>query len=915
MAAFDGNKDQPTEGLDTVLCRFRPDTTLTFVSTGYARLFGATPASLLGQRWIDWVPASARPRVWSVLAQLGPSAPYRTWTHEVCTADGELALYEWTDVALFGTDLEITEIQSVGRRVPGSGGRDAVDAAEAGQCGVEQMLRESEWRLRVIGEAMDEVVWLRTADRMLYVNPAYQRIWGRSVEELMEDPDSFLDAVHADDRERVRRALAAENAGDARFDETYRIVRPDGEVRWVHAVSFPQFASAEGPAYSVGRAQDVTEQVETGQALRRANRDLQAAERLARLGHWVSDLRDGTLTWSPVTFELCGFDIGGPPPDFDTFMARVHPEDRPRVAESQLENEPQRSRTVAEYRIVHPDGRVVWVREVAQRDHGEDGQPILRGTIQDITAMKQAQAAARRRQQELEGIFQAATSVGLVKTDLASSITEVSAGAEQLFGYRRDELIGQPVDCLHLPEERLALPEWVDRLVSEDRELVFETRLMRKSGEPFPARLFIHPIHDEDGTVVATLGVTFDISDQKAVQRQLEEANRAKSTFLNAVSHDLRTPLNALVSYAELLGDVDLTGEQRQTYTARCREAGERQMQLIDSLLDIARLQSDHLQLRRVPLDLHRLIEEQCSLLLPRAQEKGVTLEWSVADDVPGWVAGDPTRLSQVLGNLVDNAIKYTDQGRVCVRVETEGDERVAFTVQDSGPGLTEAQQQSLFNAFDRLGYDGPASGHGLGLAIAQELAKRLGDGLWVASTPGRGATFGFTADLPPSARPEWVEDALGDELPESETPGEGLHVLVAEDERTSAVVVPLRLRRLGCRVTVVERGDTALEAARQEAFDLLLLDLRMPGLNGADVARALRAEEAGRPGGQRTPTVLCTAYSREEIEQEFGLEGVDAFLAKPIREKPLRQLVNRVRRGFAPAEAEERPDGLGAEL
>ncbi|BAU58673.1 diguanylate cyclase/phosphodiesterase with PAS/PAC sensor [Halorhodospira halochloris] len=912
MATLNVNEEYPGESLDVALCRFRPDTTLTFVNAAYARLFGGGSGSLLGQRWIEWVPVSARPRVWSVLAQLGPAAPFQTYTHEVCLVDGGVMPYQWTDVALFGPDLEVTEIQSVGHPVDGGCSSDAT-AAEAATCysGGEQLLVESEWRARIISEAMEEVVWLRAGDQMLYVNSSYERIWGRSIEELMANPDSFLDAVHPGDRERIICSWAACKAGDVRFDETYRIVRPDGEVRWVHAVNSAPFASAGYTACSVGSARDVTAQIEIEQALYQANHDLRVAEQIARLGHWISDLHEGTLTWSPVTFQLCGFDVSRSPPDFDAFLERVHPEDRPKVAESQLAREPQRERTEAEYRIIHTDGRVVWVRELAQRDKGEEGQPILRGTIQDITAMKEAQATARQRQEELEGIFKAATSVGLVKTDLASSVIDVSAGAEQLFGYSREELIGQPVNCLHITEDQADLAKWVGHLVCEQRELNFETRLMRKSGESFPARLFIHPIQDEHGSVVATLGVTFDISDLKAVQQQLEDASRIKTTFLRAVSHDLRTPLNALISYVELLGNADLSREQRQNFVKRCQEAGERQAQLIDSLLDIARLQSGNIQLKRVPMELHQLLEEQCRLLLQRAQEEGLTLEWSIAEDVPGWVIGDPTRLVQVLSNLVENAIKYTDRGRVCVEVQAEGGELVGFAVKDSGPGLSEAQQQTMFNAFDRLGYDGPVAGSGLGLAIAKELAHRLGDGLWVESAPGQGSTFGFTAHLPPCAPAQKVEDKIEEQLPESNSLGQSLRVLVAEDEQTSAVVVPLRLQRLGCEVTLVKRGDAALEAARQGVFDLLLLDLSMPGLNGIEVARVLRSEEDARPGVRRVPKVLCTAYSREEIEQEFDLVEVDALLEKPIREKHLRQLISRVRLGLDPAEAGGRPYGV----
>ncbi|WP_338072307.1 ATP-binding protein [Halorhodospira halochloris] len=486
-----------------------------------------------------------------------------------------------------------------------------------------------------------------------------------------------------------------------------------------------------------------------------------------------------------------------------------------------------------------------------------------------------------------------------MKTDLNSVILEASTGAEVLFGYNREELIGRHVSLLHTDADSERLPGYVDPLCHEHQPVRMETELVRRDGSRFPALLTIHPITNSRGELVETLGVSFDISDQKRAAQELAEAVAAKTTFLNAVSHDLRSPLNALTGFVDLLTAPDLEEEQRQSYVQQCRHASGRLLELIDSLLDLSRLQAGRLKLRPAPFDLHAAIQSQCTVYRHLAGEHGLAFTCTCGlfeAGVPQWVEADATRLGQILSNLLSNAIKYTQEGGIDLRVCTGLDDRITFQVRDTGPGIPPDQQAHIFAAFDRAGYQGSRSGHGLGLAIVRELTELFGGKIALESTPGVGSTFSVTLPLTPVVAPETERDAATDMKAASpalgeETPTSPLHVLVADDEQTNVFLAQVLLEQFGCTVTTAKNGTAALEAWRTQRLDALVLDRHMPDLDGVELAKRIRAEEQTE-GCPRVPIALYTAYARSEVEAVLEGGLFDTFLGKPLDSTELRQWI-----------------------
>ncbi|WP_207124131.1 ATP-binding protein [Halorhodospira abdelmalekii] len=391
---------------------------------------------------------------------------------------------------------------------------------------------------------------------------------------------------------------------------------------------------------------------------------------------------------------------------------------------------------------------------------------------------------------------------------------------------------------------------------------------------------------------------SFWIWRQHALNQRLNKLNRTKTDFLNAVSHDLRTPLNAIIGFTDLLTDSPLTVTQRYQIEL-CRASSRTLLGLIDSLLDLSRIEAGHLALHKEPFALRVFVSEHMAMVAGQAQEKGLKLEWSVDADVPERLFGDTVRFGQVLFNLVVNAIKFTEHGYVLVRITRYNDELLQVAVEDSGPGIAPELQTRIFQSFERGTADAKRlPGAGLGLAISRELVCMMGGTLWLHSTPGEGSTFFFTAALLPENEGTVLDTQSADCRCAPTAAGEepttvGMRILVAEDDPTNTLLIQALLERCGAQPTVVEHGQAALEAWQQaeEEFDLILLDMQMPVLDGAGTVRALRAAEAeqGRP---HTPIAMLSAHTTTEVREQCLQSGADTYITKPIRLDALRELL-----------------------
>jgi PAS domain S-box-containing protein len=477
---------------------------------------------------------------------------------------------------------------------------------------------------------------------------------------------------------------------------------------------------------------------------------------------------------------------------------------------------------------------------------------------------------------------------GYVSTDTAGSILRINGTLRRWLGYEHEPLVGRRLTELFTVGGRIYNETHVApllRMQGSVRSVAVD--LLRADRTPLPVLMSSEVRVDPEGGPGVVRSTFFDASDRKAYERELlearrraEAADRAKSEFISMISHEIRTPLNALTGIAYLLAHTSLD-EKQQKYVRTLRSSTQSLLTLVNEVLDLSKLESGRLSVEQRPVDLRRLAGDIVDTLRVTADEKRISLGLEVAPEVPSTVMGDPVKTTQVLTNLIGNAIKFTASGGVSTRIETTaggGDGgRVRFTVTDTGIGIAPEQLGRIFDSFSQASYDigMKYGGTGLGLAISRKLVELQGGQLAVSSEPGRGSTFWFELALAAA------EDAEPAPSPKSEELLRGLHVLVVDDNEVNVYVLTGLLRDWGVDYEVAVNGREALSRVAAGAFAAVLMDLRMPELDGAAACHAIRA--LGDPARARTPIVAVSASTRIGQEAELANAGFDAFVGKPI--------------------------------
>lgn len=573
----------------------------------------------------------------------------------------------------------------------------------------------------------------------------------------------------------------------------------------------------------------------------------------------------------------------------------LHPDDRERVFAEWDRCVRAAGRFAAEFRFLHPDGHVAWVYGQARPLPGAAQGPAgWVGTVTDITARKHAEELARDRERQLTTLMANLPGIAYrCRNDLDWTILFVSAGCEALLGCTPDDMITGRVKFgdLVLQEYRAGVWEAVQRCIAERRRFTLTYRIRTLSGEVKWVWEQGEGVFSEAGEFLFLEGFVTDITRQKeadaleAAKALAEEASRAKSEFLSRMSHDLRTPLNAVLGFAQLLR-AELEEGAPTVHGGAVDEilrAGRHLLDLINEVLDLSNIDAGRTRLRIEPVAPGPLVAECVAMVRHLAEQRRVVVVPCPLGAPAGHVLADRTRLKQVLMNLLTNAIKYNrPRGRVEVACHRGPFGSFDIEVADTGPGIPPESHAEVFEPFHRLPQDAArVEGSGLGLAIAKRLVENMGGCIRLESEVGMGSRFIVALVAAPEHPAPLPEDPEAVALPAGEATADAGTVLYIEDNAANQELVrQLMRRRPGVRLLCAALGGDGLAVARAEVPDLILLDLQLPDMDGLEVARRLRADGDTRG----IPIVAVSAHSAAGDIDRGLARGLDGYLTKPVR-------------------------------
>lgn len=688
-------------------------------------------------------------------------------------------------------------------------------------------------------------------------------------------------------------AIAEQVLGDGQTRSLeHRILPHSGVPRWMRSTFVLRGESpgveTPGQALCDVLVEDIDERKRAEEALARLAERLDLATRAAHLGIWDWDIAGDELVWDARMFELYGMTREAFAGNRQAWLSTLHPDDRDACVAAvrhALQNE---GSYASEYRVYWADGSLHYLKGHGQVIRDAQGQALrLIGVNYDISERKRSEAEILRHRDHLQELVdeQAANlraivecaADGIVTLDQGQHILSCNPAAERMFGYSAGEVLGQPLELL-IPEPRST------RFIGAGSEM----QGRRQNASLFP--LYIAVSQMEVAGEQRFIAVLHDISAQKDAEASLvkareeaEAANEAKSAFIANMSHEIRTPMNAIIGMTDLLLESPLQAEQGKLLRSVAQSA-KALLGILNDILDLSKLDSGMLELESLPFNLRQLCEEVRELFRANAAAKGLSLELELDPNLPACLIGDPTRLRQVLLNLLGNAIKFTEQGRVSLRVQAAPEpDHWLFRVEDSGIGIQAARLPLIFERFAQADQSTTRrfGGTGLGTTISRGLVERMGGQIWAQSVEGQGSVFGFDLCLPEAQGMRECTESSALQLPREVPRIRPLRILLVDDIPLNQELLVRRLQPQGHQFRLAENGRVALELFRQERFDLVLMDAMMPELDGVAATRAMRELEAARGG--HVPVIMLSASVLPSDRVRYYEAGADAFVGKPI--------------------------------
>jgi len=759
----------------------------------------------------------------------------------------------------------------------------------------QKKLKEYEERLKIALSNVGDNYWEHNfKSGKTYFSNADNIVLGYQVDEFTDEINLWRKIVHADDRKMLEENDAKYKTGiiDHHAIE-YRVIHKDGSIHWILDRGVVTEKDNDGkPVKIIGTHIDITTQKELESALsRRANQFKSLSENIPGVIYeyeFRKDGKEGLRYVSPAMEKIFG--IG--PDEFYDFHKYVHPDDIQEVLKRRRHSRDTLEAFYAEARLVIPGRGIIWYSVTSSFSYyTARGSAIFTGFMLNITERKNADQALKINEEKYRNII-ANMNLGLLEVDNEETIRSSNQSFCEMSGYAMEELIGKKASDLFVREACEEMMEMKNESRRKGVSDAYEISVKNRNGESKWWLISGAPRYNDKGELVGSIGIHLDITDQKMLEYELlesrelaESSANAKQIFLANMSHEIRTPMNAILGMSRQLQKTILD-ETQQLYLDTINNAGEHLMVIINDILDISKIEAGKLALETIGFNIRDVIKNTVDLMQHRASEKGLLVKSSVDENIAAVLTGDPFRLKQILFNLVGNAVKFSEKGIIGIdctlKNQDNNSQLIQIAVSDNGIGMDKDYLDNLFQSFTQedKSVSRKYGGTGLGMTITKQLSELMGGSVAVTSEKNIGTTIilylpflvGNEADLPPKEIVITDHSIL-----------KGKRILLVEDNEINRLVATITLSQYGAEITEAVNGIEGVEALRNDVYDLVLMDMQMPLMDGLEATKIIRNEV-----GSVVPIIALTANAIKGESEKCFMAGMNDFITKPFEEQKL---------------------------
>ncbi|TVQ89042.1 MAG: PAS domain-containing sensor histidine kinase [Bacteroidetes bacterium] len=777
--------------------------------------------------------------------------------------------------------------------------------------------QRSQRKLKMILESSPSALMIFQEYKLIYVNSAFESLTGYTRKELLSM--EIWEIFHPESLRKLNTDEIMVVRDGHNFRGEFEIITKFNKTKWIDFST--RSLDLEGKTAILATAIDINE---------KKNFEKQLIETEERYSNIVNATNDGIsdydiakqeLYLSLQWMEILGFGEDEPESKLSSWLSLVHQEEKPKIMKimDNLENGNFHSfRT--EYRIKGKDNKYKWISASFTTIKDKNGKPLrILGAHADITERKETESRLRESELRYKSFFSKNSAVMLIVDPQSGKIQDANRAAINYYGYNKETLLSMNIS--DITARTAEQKETETESASHENRPFYYLQHKLQDGSIKDVEVYKSDIKIREKTL--QVFIIFDITRRKKMEQELhtakelaEEANRVKSFFVSTVSHEIRTPLNSIIGLTNLLIDEENLSPQQMENLKSIKYSSDHLLDVINDVLDFSKLEAGKVQLEETDFDLTNLIRESTKTIEFKAREKDIEIKVKIDQDIPKVLLGDPSRLKQILLNLLSNAVKFTSHGHIDIeakvlKIENDRSE-IKFSVSDTGIGIAEERLSGIFDSFSQASSDTTPifGGTGLGLSICKKLVELLNGKIGIKSMEGMGSTFWVEIPFKISQRPYLTElDKPGGKLNNLK----GIHILLVEDDKMNQFVMSQLLKKWFAKLDIAENGKKAIEKLKKNSYDLVLMDLHIPELDGFEATQIIRNKDS-EVINHDTPIIALTADVTAETREKAKQAGMNDFITKPSEpkvmfEKIMKAVINQKKEFVEKKETEEKSE------